>query len=126
MPNPDPYAARIETWRAGFRQCTQSEPPSMIPLASWRLFLRDASGFLAGSWARTALTLGWDDLQLFGADRDRPWQRLDHQGALWFLHGNKIHQISERVIVMGRAEAKLRYVATSVDPDHVVMPWELV
>ena len=36
-------------------------------------------------WARQAIALGWDELDLIGAHPRCPVQRIDHQGLCWFI-----------------------------------------
>jgi len=84
--------SRVEKWRELFRAMDHHKAPHpTIPVARWRQFLRDVSGFMRSpdpaqwSWAEVALDVGWDDYTLFALDRQRPWQRLDRMGALWML-----------------------------------------
>ena len=58
-----------------------SEAPSGFPSGRWDQLRRDVADFLASPWAEEAARLGWTDLDLFGADDNRPYARLRRAGA---------------------------------------------
>jgi hypothetical protein len=68
----------------------QDRPPKR-----WQRLVDDAGLFLDGPFSAVAAALGWGPLDLFGADRDKPFARVDQAGLLWLLDGNKLVAMSE-------------------------------
>jgi hypothetical protein len=50
-------------------------PPGDMPTTRWVTFVSDVAAFLSSRFAGEADALGWGALDLFGADRDRPYVR---------------------------------------------------
>jgi hypothetical protein len=82
-------------WAEGFARLDPDRPPADVPLARWRCFIGDIGHFLDGGFATTAAALGWGSYDLFGADRDRPFARIDQAGLLWLLNGDRLIALSE-------------------------------
>jgi hypothetical protein len=61
----------------------------------WQRLVDDAGLFLDGPFSAVAAALGWGPLDLFGADRYKPFARVDQAGLLWLLDGNKLVAMSE-------------------------------
>jgi hypothetical protein len=70
--------------------------------------------------------LGWHALELFGCDRRGPWVRIDRQGLLWLLDGNKLTTLTADTAVSETPTGtRQTYHRTTVDTDDVVLAWEL-
>ena len=117
------FAERIEGWRARFRALDQHANPLDIPLPAWRTFLRDCSAFLASDWALQALGLGWDEYSLFGANRIKPYARIDHAGLLWLAQGQAMREMRDEYVRFAHGLVYSRHLF--IDPDELAMPWEL-
>jgi hypothetical protein len=52
-------------------------PPGDYPTLRWDTLITDTAAFLGGEFADQADRLGWTAVELFGADRDRPYSRID-------------------------------------------------
>jgi hypothetical protein len=61
-----------------------------VPQRRWRQFVEDAAQFLDGDWPAKARALGWGPLDLFGADRRKPFARVDRMGLLWLMAGRRL------------------------------------
>ncbi len=74
----DLRAALIAEWRHGLEQLSALavEPVGVLAAAA-------ALRFLAEGWPEKALTLGWLEADLVGADARAPWARLDRRGAAY-------------------------------------------
>ncbi len=77
-------------WAEGFARLDTDRPPGDVPLKRWQRFVDDAGLFLDGPFCAVSAALGWGPLDLFGADRDSPFARVDQAGLLWLLDGNKL------------------------------------
>jgi hypothetical protein len=104
-----------------------SKPPADVPPRRWVAFIDDCGRFLDGRWAERAVALGWGPLDLFGCDRHRPWARIDHQGLLWLINGNRLVVLgAETAIIETVSGARQTYHRGAAQPGHVVLPWELI
>jgi len=77
-------------WAEGFARLDPNKPPGDVPPRRWLRFINDCGRFLNAGWAERAAVLGWGPLDLFGCDRDRPFDRVDHMGLLWLRSGGTI------------------------------------
>jgi hypothetical protein len=68
-------------WAEGFARLHPDRPPGDVQLRRWQTFIDDVGRFLDGGWAEKASALGWGSHDLFGADRDRPFARIDCAGS---------------------------------------------
>jgi hypothetical protein len=87
-------------WVEGFGRLNPDRALADVPLKCWQTFVDDIARFLYGGWAEKALTLGWSPSDLFGADRDRPFARLDKQGLCWFIKGGRLVGLSSDAAVI--------------------------
>jgi hypothetical protein len=89
-------------------------------------FIDDCGRFLDESWADRAASLGWGPLDLFGCDRERRWARIDHQGLLWLLNGDKIVELyRDKAIIETATSVRQTYRRRPVEVGRVVLAWEL-
>jgi hypothetical protein len=122
------HVHRVVAWREAFRQLKPGEPPRDVPVGRWRNFLWDCSAFIAvePGWTELALDFGWTELQLFGANRTKPYARLDQCGLLWLVNRARIEEIGESFCVLITATgARSTYRARTAPQDEVCLPWEL-
>ncbi|MGA8755663.1 MAG: hypothetical protein WB611_04925 [Stellaceae bacterium] len=84
------YGEIPRDWAEGFARLDPDHPPGDVPLRRWQTFVDDFSRFLDDGWAEKAVALGWGPLDLFGADRDKPFARIDQSGLIWLLHGDRL------------------------------------
>ena len=68
--------------------------PGDVPPRRWQRFVDNIAQFIDDGWAEKATALGWGPLDLFGADRERPFARIDQAGLLWLLNGDKLLKIA--------------------------------
>jgi hypothetical protein len=66
------------------------EAPRNMPTRRWVTLISDIAAFLSSEFAGEADALGWDELDLFGCDPDRPFARIDSAGLFLLLDGDKI------------------------------------
>jgi hypothetical protein len=83
-------------WAEGFARLHPDRPPGDVPANRWVAFIDDVGRFLDGPVCAVAAALGWGPYDLFGADRDRPFARIDQAGLLWLLNGDKLVELTER------------------------------
>lgn len=114
--------------RAWAESCTRLDPdrpPGDVPLRRWRQLIADIGDFVDGGWAEKAAVLGWTLGDLVGADRERPFARIDRAGLLWLLNGERLIAICENTATIEtRTGARQTYHRKTDDPDRV-LAWEL-
>lgn len=67
----------------------RDRPPRGVAPKAWRLLLADLETFRR-DWSDRAAELGWSELELYGADRRAPWERVDRSGLVWMLRGRPV------------------------------------
>ena len=103
-----------------------ANPPGDVPPVRWTQFIDDCGRFLDQGWAQRCAALGWGPLDLFGCDRERPFGRIDHQGLLWLLDGNKIVELHrDKAIIQTKTGARQTYRRRPVEVGRIVLAWEL-
>ena len=85
--------AAPRAWAEALARLDLSKPPGEVPEKRWQRFIDDCGRFLDAGWADKAVALGWGPLDLFGADRERPFARIDHMGLLWLCNGSTIMEL---------------------------------
>jgi hypothetical protein len=50
-----------------------------------------------------AAELGWGPLDLFGCDRERPFDRIDELGLLWMLKGGTVVELHRNRAILQTA-----------------------
>jgi hypothetical protein len=112
-------------WAEALARLDPAKPPIDIPPERWVRFIDDFGRFL-DAWVHYALALGWSPLDLFGCDRERPWERIDHQGLLWLINGNSLVALStETAIIETPPNGRQTYRRRTLEPGCVVLAWEL-
>ena len=103
-------------------------PPGM-PVRRWHALLDDSAKFFSDDpgWGLLALELGWTPRQLLGANRTKPYARIDQQGLLWLVAGNRIDYLDEVcVVLVTRSNSTLTYRVRPHPIDQICLPWELL
>jgi len=111
-------------WAEGFARLDPDQVPGDVPPRRWALFVDDVGRFLDGPFCRTAAHLGWGPYELFGADADRPFARIDQMGLLWLLKGNKLIALAADTAVIDVSGQRLTYRRKPHQPG-CVLAWEL-
>jgi len=113
-------------WAEALARLDPAHPPSDVPLERWVQFINDCGRCLDEGRADRAAALGWGPLDLFGCDRERPWARIDHQGLLWLLNGDKIVELyRDKALIETATSARQTYRRRPVEVGRVVLAWEL-
>jgi hypothetical protein len=112
-------------WAEGFARLDAARPPGDVPARRWQTFLDDVGRFL-DNWAERAAALGWAPYDLFGADRERPFARIDKAGLLWLLNGNRLIAIGENTATIETKSGARQTFRRKLDEPNRVSPWELV
>jgi hypothetical protein len=114
-------------WAEGFARLDPDRRPLDVPPRRWQTFIDDGGRFLDNGWAKKAATLGWGPLDLFGADRRKPFARIDHAGLLWLLHGNKLIELGRHKAVIETQTGALQCCRRKpVAVGEVALAWELI
>jgi hypothetical protein len=82
-------------WAEGYARLDPDRSPGDVPARCWQQFIDDVGLFLDGPFCAVAAALGWGPYDLFGADRYRPYARIDQAGLLWLLNGDRLEALSE-------------------------------
>jgi hypothetical protein len=97
-----------------------------MPAKRWLAFIDDVGRFLDDGWAAEAATLGWGPLDLFGADRERPFARIDHAGLMWLVNGNRLVDLDRHLAVIEtRTGARQTFRRRPVAVGDVVLAWHV-
>jgi hypothetical protein len=121
------YDGKIpRTWAEGFARLHPNRPPADVPLKRWQVFIDDVGRFLDGGFAKKAAELGWGPLDLFGADRDRPFAWIDQQGLLWLVAGNRLVELSHDAAIIEIWTGARQTYRRKPNQLGKVLAWELV
>ena len=112
-------------WAEGFARLDPNKPPADVPAKRWLHFIDDCGRFLDAGWAEKAVALGWGPLDLFGADRERPFARIDHMGLLWLCKGGTIIELyRDRAVLKTQSGTRQTYRRRPVEVGRVVLAWD--
>jgi hypothetical protein len=116
----------LRSWAEGFARLDPDRPPKDVPPKRWLQFINHIGWFLDSPFCAVAAALGWTAFDLFGADRDRPFARIDYAGLLWLLNGNRLAMLAENTATIEtRTGARQTYRLKPSAPGRV-LAWELV
>jgi hypothetical protein len=111
-------------WAEGYARLHPDRPPADVPAKRWQRFINDVGLFLDGPFCLFAAALGWGPLDLFGADRERPFARIDNAGLLWLLNGDKLIALSENTATIEtRTGARQTFRRRLLAVGDVVLAW---
>jgi hypothetical protein len=112
-------------WADGYAHLDLAHPPAEVPSERWRQFVDDVGRFLDGPFCAVAVNLGWTAHDLFGADRLRPWARVDRMGLLWLVNGGRIEILTDNSATITR-QGGARQTFRRVTVGHgCILAWEL-
>jgi hypothetical protein len=113
-------------WAEALAQLDPDKPPGDVPKARLLRFIDDCGRFLGDGWARQAAAFGWEPLDLFGCDRERPFARIDRAGLLWLLNGRKLVALTaDTATIETPVGAHQTYRRGSIAHSEVTLAWEL-
>jgi hypothetical protein len=104
-----------------------AEPPRDVPPARWRILLDDSRRFFADDpgWGLLALDCGWEPYQLLGANRTKPFARIDQQGLLWLVGKSELEDLGLGYCVLRtRTGSRSTYRTRPLPLDEICLPWE--
>ena len=97
-----------------------------MPLDRWQRFIEDCESFRRLGWANLAEAFGWEPLELFGCDRERPLARYDRMGLLWLIQGRRLVALTADSATIDTLTGSLQtYRRVPIDCDRAVVAWEL-
>jgi hypothetical protein len=112
-------------WAEGFALLDPVRPPAHVPPHRWRRLIDDVGLFLDSPFCAVAAALGWTAFDLFGADRDRPFARIDQLGLLWLLNGDRLDMLTnDAATIVRRSGARQTWRRTPAGPGQV-LAWEV-
>jgi hypothetical protein len=109
----------------GIKELNLYHPPGDVPPERWFQFIDDSRSFVDSGWAVKAIALGWDPLELFGCDADRPFARIDRLGLVWFLNGCTLVALTAASATYETRRTGARLTLWRKSAANRVMPWEL-
>jgi hypothetical protein len=115
-------------WIVGVAKLDPERPPGDVPPGHWRRFIENCQTFLVSGWAARAAALGWDALDLFGADNHKPYARFDHAGLLWMVGGKSLIELSAESAIIETARAGVRLtfrLAANRSRSEIGLAWDL-
>lgn len=104
--------------RAGLNKLRVMIAPPITKPEVWPVIVEDAVGIASGGWARMALALGWNPLDLFGCSPDGDFEGL----AVW-LAGRRLVLVDERSAIV--AEGDRRSVFNRRGTEGAMFLWDL-
>jgi hypothetical protein len=114
------------TWAEGFARLHPDRAPAGVSPQRWGRFVDDIGRFLDGPFCSIAAALGWGPLDLFGCDRDRPFARIDQQGLLWLLGGNRVVALCETTATIETQTGARQTFRRKPDEPGRALAWELM
>jgi len=112
-------------WTEGLARLDTDRRPADVPWRRWQIFVDDCGRFRDGGWAKKAAALGWGPLDLFGADCERPFARIDRAGLLWLLNGTRLVALTQNTATIERrAGVRQTYRRKPNEPGRV-LAWDL-
>ena len=111
-------------WLTGLARMRATPAPAGIPRAQWTKIIATAVTLL-DRWGSQLTALGWSSADVFGADPNAPWQRLDCMGLVPLLGDSEVVAVTaEAAILKTRSGATQRFYRRH--PALGLPLWELV
>jgi hypothetical protein len=114
-----------KSWTQGYLRLDPARPPENVPITRWGQYVDDVGRFLDSTFAPVAAALGWRALDLFGADRDRPFARIDQAGLLWLLNGDCVVALSENTATIKTRTGARQTWRRETNESNRALAWEL-
>lgn len=115
----------LRDWAEGFARLNSDCAPADVPPQRWQTFVDDVGRFLDGNWAEKAAALGWGQYELFGADHDRPFARLDEQGLCWLINGGRLVGLSSDTAIIATCSGARHTYHRKSGQSSRILAWEL-
>ncbi len=121
----DAFGVPLE-WTRGYSRICRALPPACIPAATWDKLIVGMAVILE-QWVRKAHSLGWSDLDLFGANHGSPTKRIDQQGLTWYVeHDTDLVAMTDKVVQFYTPSgAKQSFTRPAVREPGAVPIWSL-
>jgi hypothetical protein len=118
----------VGSWKKGVARLASALPPRDYPARAWEQLIVDAERFL-DDWATQAVSLGWQDWEIFGCHRRAPWGRLQGMGLVLLLRGVEIAAMTATAAAIrtrtGARQTFRRQPRDPLDPAERCLVWEL-
>jgi hypothetical protein len=112
------------SWAEALARLDPTRPPGDVPAIRWLRFVDDCGSFLDHCAAK-ADALKWTPLQLFAADRVKPFARISRSGLLWIINGRKLAALTAGAAsIITPSGGRLTFNPKTIEPGGV-LPWEL-
>ena len=115
------------SWAEGLSRLMVMPSPGKVPTLVWNRFVKNSVAF-ANSWASQAAALEWQAKEIWGCDAEKPYERIDHAGLVWFLDGNEVMVLTRDTALIKTASGATQTYRvkgrTRQSPD-IVMAWDL-
>ena len=111
-------------WIAGVASLDAESPPAAVRPEHWSAFVRAAKSFL-DSWATKAADLGWNDLDLFGADASRPEIAWLNSGLLWSSPNHSILDLRDDRAILRTLNGSSQTFYRTPHLRARALPWEI-
>ena len=116
----------LREWAEGFARLDPDRAPGDVPLKRWHRFVEDVGLFLASPFCASAAALGWGSYDLFGCDRERPFDRIDQAGLLWLLNGERLVMLTAKMATIEtRTRARQTWNRKPDEPGRA-LAWEVL
>lgn len=106
-------------WKALLRQLYGSGPDR-----SGREYVQTAITFVEEGWAEKCALLGWTETELFWADENAPWARLDNIGAAYLARN--VISVTDNTIVCGVHAGRPLVIRRGRGDGRVAPPWQMM
>jgi hypothetical protein len=113
-------------WAEGFARLDPVNPPADVPQHRWAVFIDDVGRFLDSGFADQASALGWTPFDLFGADPDKPFARIDRAGLLWLLNGSRLIALTDDAATIETGTGARRTYRRKPKAAGPILAWDLV
>jgi hypothetical protein len=102
--------SQVESWSRELARLNPAVSPLGVPADRWSWLILDAGFLVSDGIADYGARLGWTQLDLFGCDPHRPFERIDRAGLVWLLRGNRVAKITAgQATVVTMAAGQLTY-----------------
>jgi hypothetical protein len=120
------YGAGVpRRWAEGYAALSTMPVPTGFSQERWQR-IADATGTFLNRWATEAIRCGWSDLDVFGANPDKPDARFDAMGLVLLLDRCEVVSIDEHgADLVTSTGARQRYRRRPLPSDTVSL-WEVV
>ncbi|MCH8172267.1 MAG: hypothetical protein IIA70_03055 [Proteobacteria bacterium] len=106
-------------WAEAFANLQFMDRPDQYTTAEWEEVINDA-GLFADKWAARARDLGWTIMDIFAVHKSGSRKRLDGEGVILSLRGNKVIAITaDHIIIETSTGARQRVCKPTAGQDSL-------